>query len=369
MIKHILLITFCLFILTACQAPVTPPATSSPLEIATATSVPAGPATPGKAAALTVMTHDSFAVSEEVIAAFENEYQIKVQFIALGDTGAALNSAILAKGKPLADVFYGIDNTFLSRALDEGIFEAYHAPALAGIPAEFKLDPQNRAIPIDYGDICLNYDKAYFEEHQLSPPQTLEDLLKPEYKGLLVVEDPTKSSPGLGFLLATIGHFGEDGYLNFWQGLVANDLRVTNDWESAYYGEFTRAGGDRPIVLSYSSSPPFEVIYAEQPMDEPPTGIVAGAGACFRQVEFVGILKGAAHREQAEKWIDFMLSRTFQEDMPLQMYVFPVNPQAVLDETFVKYLTQPQEPAYVSSADIAAKREAWLQAWVNTVLR
>jgi len=318
---------------------------------------------------LTVMTHDSFEISEDVLAAFEEEYGVTVQFLKAGDTGTAVNKAVLAVGNPLADVFYGVDNTFLSRALDEGIFEAYDSPLLADIPDSFKLDPQNRALPVDYGDVCLNYDVAYFEDNDLAVPARLEDLLKPEYDGLLVVENPATSSPGLAFLLATIGHFGEDGYLSFWEGLVANHVMVDNDWEKAYYTDFSRWGGTRPIVVSYGSSPPFEVIYAEGPIDEPPTGAITSPGSCFRQIEFVGILKGTENRDLAEKWVDFMLSPTFQEDVPLQMYVFPVNPNATLDPTFVQYLVVPDEPAFVSPADIAAHREEWIQAWTETVLR
>jgi thiamine transport system substrate-binding protein len=320
-------------------------------------------------ATLTVMTHDSFEVSEEVKIAFEEENGVTVQFLKAGDTGTAVNKAVLAVGNPLADVFYGVDNTFLSRALDEGIFEPYKSPMLDEIPEDYRLDSENRALPVDYGDVCLNYDIAYFEDNDLAFPANLDDLLKPEYESLLVVENPATSSPGLAFLFATIGHFGEDGYLDFWEGVVANDVMVVNDWETAYYSEFSRWGGTRPIVVSYGSSPPFEVLYAEEPIDEPPTGAVTAPGSCFRQIEFVGILKGTENRPLAEKWIDFMLSTTFQEDVPLQMYVFPVNSNAALDPTFVEHLAVPDEPAFVSPADIAAHREEWIQDWTETVLR
>jgi thiamine transport system substrate-binding protein len=222
---------------------------------------------------------------------------------------------------------------------------------------------------VDYGDVCLNYEIAYFKDNDLPVPASLEDLIEPEYESLLVVENPATSSPGLAFLFATIGHFGEDGYLDFWEGLVDNDVMVVNDWETAYYTEFSRWGGTRPIVVSYGSSPPFEVIFAEEPIDEPPTGAVVSAGSCFRQIEFVGILKGTKNRDLAEKWVDFMLSPAFQEDVPLQMFVFPVNPNAVLDPTFVQYLAVPDEPAFVSPADIAAHREEWIRDWTETVLR
>jgi thiamine transport system substrate-binding protein len=318
---------------------------------------------------LSVMTHDSFAVSDEVISEFETANNVEVQFLSMGDAGTALNKAILSKGNPLADVFYGVDNTFLSRALQEDIFEAYQSPTLADIPDQFKLDRQWRLLPVDYGDVCLNYERAYFTEKSLPAPENLEDLLKPEYKGLLVVENPATSSPGLAFLFTTIGHFGEEGYLDYWKGLVENDVKVVNDWETAYNIEFSRWGGERPIVVSYGSSPPFEVIYAEEPITEPPTAVVTGSESCFRQIEFVGILDGTEKRPLAEKWIDFMLSKAFQEDVPLQMYVFPVNPQANLDEVFVKYLALPDNPVTLDPEEIAAKREEWIQAWTETVLR
>lgn len=320
---------------------------------------------------LTVMTHDSFAVSEPVVTAFETEHNVDVQFLSSGDTGEALNKAILSAGNPLADVFYGVDNTFLSRALEADLFEPYNPPLLAEIPDTFELDAGPRALPVDYGDVCLNYDRAYFEQQGLEPPGNLEDLLKAEMRGLLVVENPATSSPGLAFLLATIGHFGEERYLEFWRGLRENDVLVVNDWESAYYTEFSGSSGrgPRPIVVSYGSSPPFEVIFASEPLDEPPTAAVVSDGSCFRQIEFVGILKGTHNRQLAEAWVDYMLSTTFQEDMPLQMYVFPVNPNARLDAMFVRYLAIPEHPAYVSPEDIAAHREEWIQAWTETVLQ
>ncbi|HHH82835.1 MAG TPA: thiamine ABC transporter substrate-binding protein, partial [Chloroflexi bacterium] len=200
-------------------------------------------------------------------------------------------------------------------------------------------------------------------------PHNLADLLKPEYEGMVVVENPATSSPGLAFLLATIGYFGEDGYLDFWKGMVDNDVLVVNDWETAYYSEFNAHGGTRPIVVSYGSSPPAEVYFAEEPLEEPPTGVISEDGSCFRQIEFVGILKGTPNRDLAEAWIDFMLSPTFQEDMPLNMFVFPVNPQAKLPEVFAEHMVIPESTAQVDPQAIEANREAWIEAWTETVLR
>ncbi|MFN2281724.1 MAG: thiamine ABC transporter substrate binding subunit, partial [Anaerolineales bacterium] len=299
----------------------------------------------------------------------EDQYNVQVQFLEVGDTGTAVNKAALSKNNPLADVFYGVDNTFLSRALEEGIYESYQSPVLVDIDPIFQLDPTFQALPVDFGDVCLNYQKSYFQEAGLEPPATLEDLTLPAYKGLLTVENPATSSPGLAFLLTTIGYFGEDGYLDYWKSLVENEVNIVNDWETAYYSAFSQAGGPDPIVVSYGSSPPFEVLFSEQPLEEAPTAAVTSPGTCFRQIEFVGILKGTEHRDLAEKWIDYMLSPSFQEDIPLNMYVFPVNSQAVLDETFQKYLVVPEITADVTPAMIAEGRERWIEAWTDNVLR
>lgn len=326
---------------------------------------PKGPAT------LTVMTHDSFAVSADVVTAFEQANNVKLTFLKSGDTGAALNKAILSKDAPLADIFYGVDNTFLSRALEAGIYEPYASPLLANIPAEFKLDPQNRALPVDYGDVCINYDRAYFSAHNLLIPQSLEDLTKPEYKDLLVVENPATSSPGLAFLLATVAHFGPDGYLNYWKSMRDNGVVVVDGWETAYYTNFSASSGrgPQPMVVSYASSPAAEVVFAETPLTESPTASLLGADTCFRQIEFVGILNGSKNRALAEKFVDFMLDVKFQEDMPLQMFVYPVNKDAGLPEEFVRYAQIPEQPARLDPAEIAANREKWISAWMEVVLR
>ena len=326
---------------------------------------PSGPRT------LRVMTHDSFDMSEELLRAFEQEHNVTVQILKSGDTGEALGKAILAKGQPLADVFYGVDNTFLSRALEETIFDPYQAPALAQIPDVFELDPAHGALPVDFGDVCVNYDKRYFAENGVPLPASLEDLTQPAYQDLLVVENPATSSPGLAFLLATVGHFGQEGYLDYWQAMRDNGVLVVNDWETAYYSEFSGASGagPRPLVVSYGSSPPFELIFAETPPAEPSTAAMVENTSCFRQIEFVGILAGTPNRDLAERWVDFMLSPEFQSDLPLKMFVFPVHPEAEVDPTFERFMAVPDETAQVSPTDIAAHREEWIEAWTNVVLR
>jgi len=353
---------FLLLTLAACTSTAPPPGGAESPGTASAVESP-GPRL------LTVMTHDSFEISEAVVAEFEAQYAAQVQFLKAGDAGTALNKAILAKDNPLADVFYGVDNTFLSRALNEGIFEPYRSPLLQNIPESFQLDPTAHALPVDYGDVCVNFDHAFYEGVGLQPPGSLADLTDEQFRGQLVVENPATSSPGLAFLLSTVSLYGEDGYLEYWRSLVENDVLVVNDWDSAYYGEFTLHGGTRPLVVSYGSSPPAEVYFAEQPPDQAPTGVITADKSCFRQVEFVGILQGTGQRELAQAWVDFMLSTTFQEDMPLNMFVYPVNPQAGLPAVFKENAIIPTATAELAPERIAEGREAWIQAWTGTVLR
>lgn len=323
-----------------------------------------------KAVELTVMTHNSFSISKTLMADFEKTHGISVKFIKAGDAGAVLNQAILSKTNPMADVFFGVDNTFLGRALSSGIFVPYASPNLSAIPDALKLDPENRLLPVDFGDVCLNYDKNWFSQKGIPAPQHLEDLVKPEYAGLTVVQNPATSSPGLAFLLTTVGHFGEPGYLDFWKKLRANDVLAVEGWKQAYWGNFSASSkGNRPIVVSYAGSPAAEVWYSKKPMTQPPTAAVTTDGTCFRQIEFIGILKGTKHPDLAKKIVDFMLDKPFQEDIPLQMFVFPANSTARLPEVFVQNTQTPRLPVQIHPQQIDAGREKWIDAWTDAVLR
>lgn len=348
------------------------------LLLAACSTPPATPAPGASSAApqtLVLMSHDSFAASEAVIQQFEQEHNVTIKFLKAGDAGEALNKACLSKANPLADVFFGVDNTFLSRALACDIFEPYASPALADIPAALKLDPQNRLLPVDFGYVNLNYDRAWFVEKNIAVPQSLEDLTQPAYKGLLVTPNPATSSPGLAFLLATIAHFGESGnytYLDFWRDLRANDLLVTDGWSDAYFSQFTvGSGGEgtRPLVVSYSTSPAADVFYSEGAKTEPDSGNISPSGATFQQIEFVGVLKGSQQPALAQQFVDFLLSQTFQQDIPLQMFVYPANQQAALPELFVQFAATPDAPATLDPAAIETNRERWIDAWTDAVLR
>ena len=324
-----------------------------------------------KPVSLVVMTHDSFAISEDTISIFEEENNIDVVFLPSGDAGSTLNRAILMKGAPVADILFGIDNTFLSRAINEDLFDAYASPLLKEIPDKFKLDGKNRVIPIDYGDVCINYDKRFFHENDINIPTSLDDLIDSRYANLLVVENPATSSPGLAFMLATIAEYGEDEYLEYWNKLLENGVVIVNDWETAYYTNFSGSvgQGSQPMVVSYGTSPAAEVIFSEEVLSESPTASFIGKNMCFRQIEFAGILKGSTNRAMAEKFVDFMLSAQFQEDSPLNMFVFPVNQNAHIPQEFLDHIQVPDQPAVVDPDKIAENREVWIEEWRELIIR
>jgi thiamine transport system substrate-binding protein len=323
---------------------------------------------------LVVMSHDSFNISEEVITAFEQEHSVTIEFLRAGDTGTALNQAILSRDAPLADVFFGVDNTFLSRALEADIFAPYDSSMLAELPDELKLDPEHRLLPVDYGYVNINYDRSALAAEGLAPPHDLPALTQPEWRGKLVVQNPATSSPGLAFLIATIAQFGEEGdytWQDFWAELRANEVLVTDGWEDAYYTHFSGSSGQGPypLVVSYSTSPAAEVFFSEGALEEPPTANLYPEGGAFRQIEFVGILRGTEQRELAEAFVDYMLQPTFQSDIPLQMFVYPANPNAELPELFQEYAEVPADTASVDPERIEEMRETWIEEWTRIVLR
>jgi thiamine transport system substrate-binding protein len=315
---------------------------------------------------LRLMAHDSFAgsVTEETFASFTETTGIDIEMIAAGDAGSMVNQAALSKDNPLADVLFGVDDTFLSRALDEEIFLEHRSDLLEEVVDEFVTDT-DLVTPVDYGDVCINYDKSWMTDAGMAVPTELDQLRDPAFAGLLTVEHPATSSPGLAFLLATVDEYGEDNWLEFWSDMKAGGVKVVPDWDTAYYSDFTPYGGDSPMVVSYASSPPAEVIYATEPLDDAPTGVVEAG--CYRQVEYAGVLAGTDYPQAAGDLIDFMLSVNFQETVPLTWFVFPVNEMAELPPEFVEHTTIPADPARLDAATIAENRDRWIDEWVGVM--
>ena len=313
---------------------------------------------------VTVVTHDSFAVPDDVLAAFEASSGLTVTFVAPGDAGSLVNQLILTRDAPLGDVVYGIDNSFASRAIDEGIFVDYASAAPAAEDgAPYAIPGSSALTPIDYSDVCINVDHLYFSSRGLPEPVTLEDLTQPAYRGLLSVTNPATSSPGLAFLLATVAAYG-DAWPDYWARLRANELRVTASWTDAYYSDFSgpSSGGAYPLVLSYASSPPYEV------GDDgvAPTGALLET--CFRQVEYAGILAGASNPDGAQQVIDWMLSDAFQESVPENMYVYPVSSSVAVPPAWAANAPLSPRPYTLDPSTITENRDEYIRTWTSVVL-
>jgi thiamine transport system substrate-binding protein len=316
-----------------------------------------------------LVTHDSFAVSKDVREAFESESGFTLRLLQAGDANETVNRALLTAGDPQGDVLFGVDDNLLSRALDSELFETYVSPELAAVGDEFQ-PTDDHVTPIDHGEVCLNIDRSWFASRAIEPPATLDDLAEARYRGLLVVENPATSSPGLAFLFATIARYGDAGWMAYWQKLRDNGVLVVDGWEEAYTQHFSGSSGSpgkRPIVVSYATSPAAEVIFAGQPLDESPTAAVADG--CYRQLEYAGVLRGAKNPAGAKALIDFMLSDRFQADVPGSMFVYPVRRGVALPREFEEHAIVPESPVSFPPDVIAAARDGWIDRWTEIVLR
>lgn len=309
---------------------------------------------------VTLVTYSGYALPEAAAKAFTKRTGIKIKIVATDDAGAALNRVLLQSGAPEGDVFFGVDNTFLGRAQQSDAFVKYTPKANDTVPREFQLDEAGRFTPVDESSVCVDYDQSWFAAHQLAPPTDLQSLTEPKYKDLLVVEDAAASSPGLAFLAATHAAF-KDGTDDYWRALKANGVAIAASWSDAWETRFTVSGGDRPLVVSYASSPPAEVVYATTPIDAPKSAVITST--CFRQIEFAAVLAGAPHLDAAKQLVDEMLSMQWQEGLPLSNFVYPVLPGATLPDEFQKWAVRPTSPYEVSVKELDDQRDAWLTSW------
>lgn len=311
---------------------------------------------------VTVMSHDSWAAPDELIEQFEKESGYTVEVQTAGDAGEVTNKLVLTKDSPTADVIFGIDNTFGMRAVNEGVLEPYESTTATDAAKDLALPgAEDQLTAIDYGDVCLNVDDAWFAQHGIAAPISLDDLIKPEYKDLFVTPGAATSSPGMAFLLATIAQYGEDGWQDYWQKLKDNGVKITSGWTDAYSVDFSggEGQGSRPIVLSYSSSPPFTI---PEGGTEPTTSAVLST--CFRQVEYAGVIAGTDNEEGAQAFIDFLSDQPFQESIPDNMYMYPAS-GAQLPELWAKFAPLATTPLVVDPADIEQNRDAWLKEWAD----
>ncbi len=322
-------------------------------------------ATDTKGTEITLVTHDSFAVSDGVLAEFTKQTGITVKLLSSGDAGQMVSQAVLTAGNPVADVMFGIDNTLLCRGLLANLFTPYTSSALAEVPDSLELDPFHRVSPIDVGDVCLNYAKTAYATS--AAPTSLDDLTTASFKDAFVTENPETSSPGLAFLLATVAKYGDPGFEAYWKKLRANGVEVASGWDQAYNESFGGGKGPRTVVTSYATSPAADLMFADPPVSAPTIGVVEDS--CFRQIEFAGVLAGTKHPEAAAKLVDFLLSTAFQEDIPANMFVFPANSKASLPKEFTSTVRLVDRPLTLDPTQIEAKRDDWTERWTKAVLR
>jgi thiamine transport system substrate-binding protein len=322
----------------------------------------AAPTTGDEPREVVIVTYDAFALPEQAAAAFEEQTGAEIRVVAGGDAGAMLTKALLSAGAPEGDVLFGVDNTLAGRVTSEDLLEPSTPDEAADVPDDLKLpgEPGELLTPIDTGDVCVNVDSAWFAERNLAPPATFEDLADPAYRDLLVVPSPVTSSPGLAFLIGSVAAGGDDGWEAYWQRLQDNGVRVRPSWDDAYFTDYTVSGGDRPLVVSYASSPPAEVVLGEG-VTEPRSTVMEET--CVRQVEYAGVLAGAAEPELAEQLVSFMLSPEWQSELPLTNFVFPVVPGTPLPAAFERWAATPEEPLSVEATEIDARRDEWIEQW------
>ncbi len=308
-------------------------------------------------------THDSWAMPKPLVRAFEEDTGLDLVVVPNGDAGQLTNKLVLTKDAPIADVVYGLDNTFASRALDAGVLAndaATDAPASAS-DYELPGDARRALAPVDWGDVCVNVDDAWFADQGKPEPRTLDDLTKPAYEGLFSTPSAATSSPGFAFLLSTVAAYGEDGWQDYWRDLMDNGARVAGSWTDAYEGDFTASGqGDRPIVLSYNSSPPFTV---PEGGSKPTTSALLDT--CFRQVEYAAVLDGAKNPDGAREVVAWLQSRAVQEALPDNMYVFPVDDGATLPPLWAKYAEPAPKPFTVDPGVVTEQRDDWIREWTD----
>ena len=314
---------------------------------------------------LRVMAHNSFSLPKPLLAKFEADSGVKLTVIKGGDAGEMLNKLILTRAQPIADVVFGIDNTLVGKALAANILDP--VPGALGQPmAALPLAPG--VVAVDYGFVALNFDKAWFAKSGLALPRSLDDLAQPAYRNLVVLQNPATSSPGFAFMLATIGGLGEEAAFDWWGRMRANGVKVAKGWSEAYYTEFSRNGGTRPLVVSYASSPAAEVFYSKEKISESPTASLFLKGGVFRQVEGVALIKGGQQRESALRFITFLRSGAVQEALQTSMWMAAAEPSTSRPEV-LRHAPEPASFDAMASEAIAAKGADWVARWTSTVLK
>jgi thiamine transport system substrate-binding protein len=312
-----------------------------------------------------LLAYDSFTPPKDVFDDFTKETGVKVEVLLKGDTGTMLNTAILSKDTPIADVIWGVDSTFLSRAVDSNLLRPH---GLKDLPLDPSLVPSKGAdvvIPVDKSDVCINADTRQVPN---GAGLTLDDLTNADNKGRLVVENPATSGPGMAFFLATVAKFGENGWQEYWKKLAANDVKVVSGWTEAWETEFSGAGaGKRPLVVSYSNSPAAFVLFGADPAATT-TPIAIMEQSCIAVAEYAGLLANTEN-PNAAKLLDFLVSERFQRELATNLFVYPSRTGVAPPEIYTRLGVKPAaKPLTIDPAQVQAMRDVWIEEWTKIVL-
>ncbi|MHA1198677.1 MAG: thiamine ABC transporter substrate-binding protein [Candidatus Heimdallarchaeaceae archaeon] len=283
----------------------------------------------------------------------------EIRIVYMEDANSVLSKAILEKDDPTADVLIGLDNVMIHDAKEEGILQIYDSPTLVNISETLvtNLDPEKYLLPYDYGIIALWYDLNRINTSTNPELEylTLDDILEYDLDKQLIVEDPTLSSPGLGFLLWTIAIYG-DPEINFegvlgqnwrdWWSEAKSDLRIASSWGDAFSIYYTPEE-DRPMMVSYGTSPAYDVCHPDYGVGEgnpPPSAAVVShenptalqiiMKNAWLQIEGIGLVNNAPHTVEAKKFIDWFLDQELQDNIPLNNWMYPANLHANIPTCF-----------------------------------
>lgn len=300
---------------------------------------------------IVILTHDSFTLPPELLEAFTEQTGLRLTTVAAGTAGVA-NQLVL--NSSLYDGFYGLDSFTAGVALEHGVVDSYTSPSL---PAEAQALITEKLTPVDSSPVSINIDRAWFDAEGLAPPASLVDLALPEYAPLTVLSNPAESTTGFAFLAGVYSSLADPH--TYLEAVLGGGAKIAAGWSEAYYHDFSiNEGGQFPLALSYATSPADTEGATSTILD-----------SCVQQVEFAGVVRGAAHPEGARVFVDWLVSPEVQSVLAENMYVLPVRSDVTLPATWEQFAEIPDAPIRPDVAAVHRHRDTWLDTWAEIAER